>query len=378
MSERKIWIETMDRIVRPVLTALSEDCLKKKLPLEFHPHCAYFAPLEAFGRTASGIAPFLALEEVTSEEKELQEEYISLFLKGLDYATNPESNDYMEFDDKHGHQPLVDAAFLSHALIRAKKQLINSLDERVKNNLKKALRKTRCIIHTDNNWIFFTAMVEAALFLLEDSTFDMIRIHYACQLFESWYMGDGIYGDGEHYHWDYYNSFVIQPMYVDLVELFKDRNSKIAELYPKVINRAKRYTSILERMIAPDGTYPIIGRSITYRFGAFQLLSQMSLLHMLPEELKPAQVRSALTAVILKVTESKQMFDDKGFLLPGVYGHQPNLAENYINVGSLYLCTTVFLSLGLPETDEFWRDESIDWTSRKVWSGKLVNIDHAI
>jgi len=26
---------------------------------------------------------------------------------------------------------------------------------------------------------------------------------------ESWYKGDGAYGDGSDFHWDYYNSYVI-------------------------------------------------------------------------------------------------------------------------------------------------------------------------
>lgn len=72
------------------------------------------------------------------------------------------------------------------------------------------------------------------------------------------------------------------------------------------------------------------------------------------------------------------MFDAKGWLRPGVYGYQPELAEGYINTGSLYLCAAVFLPLGLPPQDEFWfaRDES--WTSKKVWAGEVAPIDHAI
>ena len=36
-----------------------------------------------------------------------------------------------------------------------------------------------------------------------------------------------------------------------------------------------RYAAIQERLIAPDGTFPAIGRSIAYRFGAFHLLAQI-------------------------------------------------------------------------------------------------------
>jgi hypothetical protein len=63
----------------------------------------------------------------------------------------------------------------------------------------------------------------------------------------------------------------------------------------------------------------------------------------------------------------------------GLYGYQPDLAESYINTGSVYLCTTVFLPLGLPETDEFWSSPAMPWTSVKVWSGQnMIGADHAL
>jgi hypothetical protein len=55
-------------------------------------------------------------------------------------------------------------------------------------------------------------MVEAGLYLLGDQEYDKMRIGFAIHLFKIWYKGDGIYGDGKDFHWDYYNSFVIQPM----------------------------------------------------------------------------------------------------------------------------------------------------------------------
>ena len=142
--------------------------------------------------------------------------------------------------------------------------------------------------------------------------------------------------------------------------------------------RAARYASVLERMIAPDGSFPVIGRSICYRFGAFQMLSQAALQHRLEDGLSPAGVRCALTAVLRRCLENRDMFDENGWLRPGVYGYQPELAEGYINVGSLYLCSAVFLPLGLPAEDPFWSGEDEDWSSRRVWSGGHIAIDHAV
>lgn len=376
-KRRKEWLDALLRIVTPVLDSLSKEELKKSLPLDFHSDRTPYAHLEAFGRSMLGLAPWLEAEGLEGEEKDLQENHRRMAVCCLDHATDPHSADCMNFSD--GEQALVDAAFLSHALVRAPKHLAGVLPEKVRVQLVHALKETRQLIACNSNWIFFSAMVEAALYVLGETDYDRMRIVYALRVFDGWYKGDGAYGDGERFHWDYYNSFVIQPMYVDLVDLFGDLlGEELQKLKPKVVERASRYASVLERMIGPDGSYPIIGRSICYRFGAFQTLAQAALQHRLEKHLSPAQVRCGLTAVIRKVFESPDLFDEKGWLRPGVYGFQPELAEGYISVGSLYLCTAVFLPLGLPQADGFWAAEDEDWTNLKIWRGGHANIDHAL
>lgn len=375
-SQRKIWLDAMIKIVEPVLKNASKKRLREVFPFDFHKDKSSYAMLEALGRSLCGIAPWLELEGLEGEEKILQDNYRVLARKSIDAATDKDSPDYMNFGIE-GDQPLVDAAFLSHALVRAPNQLIGKLDERVKTNLVTCLKQTRRIIHNDNNWILFTSMVETALYLLGDTSFDKIRIEYGIHLFELWYKGDGVYGDGDRFHWDYYNSFVIHPMLVDMARIFYDNHPKDKERYRLIMARASRYASILERMIAPDGTYPIIGRSIVYRFGAFQLLSAAALGDYLEEDISPASVRCGLTAVIQRTMASGHMFKE-GWLQPGVVGFQPELAEHYINVGSLYLCSTVFLPLGLHPNHRFWADKDEKWTNRKVWDGEIGIIDYAI
>jgi len=145
-----------------------------------------------------------------------------------------------------------------------------------------------------------------------------------------------------------------------------------------ILARARRYAAIQERLISPEGTFPPIGRSLAYRFGAFQLLAQMALRHELPDGVSPAQVRSALTAVMRRMIEAPGTFDAGGWLTIGFCGHQPHIAEGYISTGSLYLCSAALLPLGLPPTDEFWSAPPADWTARKAWSGQDLPADHAI
>ena len=193
-----------------------------------------------------------------------------------------------------------------------------------------------------------------------------------------WYAGDGAYGDGEFFHFDYYNSFVIQPMLLDVLGELATPGSLFQKPQATVRQRARRYAEVQERLIAPDGTFPALGRSTCYRFGAFQLLAQMAWRRELPAEVKPAQVRCALTAVIRRMIEAPGTFDAQGWLQLGFCGHQPALAETYISTGSLYLCAVGLLPLGLPPTDEFWSAPAARWTAQKLWSGENLPADHAL
>lgn len=373
---RKEWLDALLKIVSPVLDALEKGELKKQLPLSFHGERAEFAPLEAFGRGMLGLAPWLEAEsqELEDEERDLQQKFREKALRCIAMAVDPESPDFMVFD--RGGQPLVDTAFLAYAIVRAPKALAEELSPEVRSNLAKAFRSSRQIPAGSSNWLFFSAMVEAGLYVL-GKPYDIMRVLYALRVFQGWYKGDGVYGDGAMLHCDYYNSFVIQPMYVDLVKLFADKSPEIGAMRETVIARASRYASVLERMIGPEGSYPVVGRSICYRFGAFQMLSQAALQHELEEGISPASVRCGLTAVIRRVMSAPDMFDEKGWLLPGVYGYQPELAEGYINIGSLYLCSAVFLPLGLSPRDGFWSGAEEDWSGKRVWSGGHIAIDHA-
>jgi hypothetical protein len=145
-----------------------------------------------------------------------------------------------------------------------------------------------------------------------------------------------------------------------------------------VLARARRHAAIQERLIAPDGTFPAIGRSIAYRGGAFQLLAQVALRRALPDGVTPAQVRGALSAVLIRTLDPPGTFDTDGWLRIGLAGHQPGIGERYISTGSLYLCATAFLPLGLGPEDPFWSAPPQPWTARLAWSGAAFPIDRAL
>jgi hypothetical protein len=374
--QRAYMVKTMLRIADPVLSALSKNELRKTMPVESKTSQAVkFTHLEAFGRTLAGISPWLALGADDSSEGKLRGKYIAMSLLAIKNATDSTSPDFLNFN-KNGTQPLVDAAFLSQALLRAPEQLWKPLDQQTKNNVIAALKSSRVIKPFENNWLLFSAMVEVALLKFEGNC-DRSRVDYAVKQHLLWYKGDGIYGDGANFHWDYYNSFVIHPMFLEVLKTLNEEG--VHDFNDKLpLQRAIRYAEIQERLIANDGTYSPLGRSITYRFGAFQLLSKIALMGALPPNISPQQVRFALYTMVKKQIEAPNTFDKNGWLTIGFYGHQPELGENYISTGSLYLCTQVFLILGLPATDPLWTLPNEDWTTRKIWNGKSITIDHAL
>jgi hypothetical protein len=377
-DDRRYWVSVLEKIARPVLESLARRELKKKMPVEEQRGAkrAAFTHLEAFGRLLCGIAPWLAAENLSGDELKLQQEFIKLAQVSLDAATDPESPDFMNFSG--GGQSLVDSAFLAQGILRAPNVLWEPLEPRVQKQVVAALKSSRKIpTPTNNNWVMFAAMVEATLLEFGEPTVEE-RLENCVRKMLGWYVGDGAYGDGEFFHFDYYNSFVIQPMLLDALKTLVKNGVQFSAAREKVLSRAKRFAEIQERLIAPDGTFPSLGRSTTYRFGAFQTLAQISLLRELPEKIKPAQVRCALTAVIRKMVEAPGTFDASGWLQIGFCGHQPALGENYISTGSLYLCAAGLLPLGLPPADEFWSAPAAKWTQPKLWSGENLPSDHAL
>jgi hypothetical protein len=376
-GDRAVWIDVMRRLADPVLRNLAAGTLKARMPVEQAAGADRRAVthLEALGRLLAGLAPWIEIPADDTLEGRVRAEYADLARRAVGRAVDPASPDFMNFTRER--QPLVDAAFLAQGLLRAKGELRDALDATTKKNLIAALESTRAIAPPFNNWLLFAATVEAALAAL-GASWDRMRIDYALRQHDQWYKGDGLYGDGPTFHWDYYNSFVIQPMLIDVLAVCREEMPPWKELDARVRERAARYAAIQERLISPEGTFPAIGRSLAYRFGAFHLLAQTALRRALPEGVAPAQVRGALTSVIKRSIEAPGTFDADGWLRIGFCGHQAGVGETYISTGSLYLCTVGLLPLGLPASDEFWSAPPTPWTSARAWSGQAFPIDHAL
>lgn len=380
-NDRQYWVQLLAKIASPILSNMSKGELKKNMPIEFSPtwdnRNKDVAYMEAFGRLIAGLAPFLSLPSDDTEEGKIRQRLLLQTQQSLAHAVNPGSPDYLYWGSPSSRQPLVDAAFIAQALLAAPDALWKPLDTFTQQRVITEFKKLRTIEPYNSNWLLFAAIIETFLLSIGEEI-NAARIDTAIDAINKWYVGDGWYSDGAIFHFDHYNGYVIQPMLVEVLRVNVAKGRKDKELFDTAYKRMQRYAAIQERFISPEGTFPVVGRSSTYRVGAFQPLAKLALDNTLPTDISPAQVRCALTAVMKRIF-IPSTFTKDGWLTLGLVGDQQNgIADSYSNTGSMYLTSYAFLPLGLPATHEFWSAPFAEWTQRKAWSGKPFAKDHAV
>jgi len=377
INDRAYWVDLLYAISEPVLSHMSQGELKQTMPLEVSPtwdnrnrNVAY---LEAFGRLMAGIAPWLSLPDDDTPEGKRRAQIREWALSSYANAVDPDNPDFLLWSGTG--QVLVDAAFLAQSFIRAPKALWEPLDAVTKERYIAAFQGLRTIRPAYNNWLLFRAMIEVFLASIDES-FDVYALDISIRKMNEWYLGDGWYGDGPEFAFDYYNGFVIHPMMVEIIEVMDSKNINTPITFDLALRRMQRYNQSLERLISPEATFPIVGRSMTYRMGVFQPLALSAWKYGLPATMTNGQVRNALTCVMKHMFSVADNFNEEGFLQLGFAGHQPEMADSYTNTGSLYLTSFVFLPLGLPADHPFWIAPADEWTSLKAWSGRPFPKDY--
>jgi hypothetical protein len=383
-GERAYLLRLLQRMAEPVLTLMAQGELKKKFPLELSPtwdgRDRSVAYLECFGRLISGIAPWLALPVDDSLEGRLRRRLQQMALQSFTHAVDPRSPDYLKWRGEG--QALVDSAYFTNALLRAPKVLWDPLDAATKARIVAEIKGLRRVDPPYTNWLLFAAMNEAWLLSIGEE-YDPMRLNGAIRKIDEWYIGDGWIKDGKDFHFDYYNSYVMYPMLLEVLDVVAANKApfwqgKPQELLAQAIKRAQRYCEHLERFIGPEGSYPPIGRSLTYRTAAFQPLALLAWRKQLPASLPEGQVRAALHAVHQAIWDAPGNFTDDGFLTIGFRGHQPELGDWYSNNGSMYIAASSLLTLGLPASDVFWTAPAQDWTQKKAFSSRGFPKDYPV
>lgn len=380
---REYWCELAYQMAQPVLENMAKGELQKNMQVEVSPRWdnrnIKVTYMECFGRLMSGIAPWLALPDDNTKEGKMRAQLREWALLSYKNAVDPESPDYLLW--RQEGQTLVDAAFLAESFIRAYDALWVPLDEITKQRYIHEFTQLRRVDPPYTNWLLFSSTIESFLAKV-GAPYDMYRVNSTIRKMEEWYVGDGWYADGTHFAFDYYTSYVFHPMYLETLQNMIDAGARsrinYRNAYQSELRRAQRFSVILERFISPEGTFPIFGRSATYRMAAMQPLALIAWMDKLPEELSRAQVRCGLTAVLHRMFDTQNNYNEGGFLSLGFCGKQPGISDSYTNNGSLYMTSMCFMPLGLPADHPFWTDPDESWTQKKAWNGEDFPKDQAL
>lgn len=380
-ADRAYWTSLAYRMAAPVLSKMAAGELQRDMQVEVSPNWdgrnRKVTYMEAFGRLMAGIAPWLALPDDDTAEGAQRRELREWALRAYANAVDPDSPDMLLWGGEG--QVMVDAAYIAESFIRAPKALWEPLDDTTKKRYIEAFKGVRRIDPPYTNWVLFSATIESFLTRI-GADGDDYRVNSAIRKVEEWYTGDGWYADGPSFAFDYYSSYVFHPMYLETLQNMKEagRYTRIhyGRYYDRALRRAQKFSIVLERMISPEGTFPVFGRSIPYRMATMQPLAMMAWKEKLPAGLSDGQVRGALTSVMHRMFDGKENFNEGGYLTIGFAGRQPNIADWYTNNGSLYMTSLAFLPLGLPASHPFWTDAALPCTQARAWNSQPFPKDH--
>lgn len=381
-SDREYWCALAYKMAQPVLENMAKGELQKNMQTEFSPSFdnrnKKVLYMECFGRLMAGIAPWLTLPDDDTVEGKQRKQLREWALASYKNAVDPQSPDYLCWGI--GGQNLVDAAYIAESFLRAYDTLWKPLDDVTKQRYLKEFANLRHIDPPYTNWLLFSSTIESFM-AKAGGDYDQYRVNSACRKMEEWYVGDGWYSDGPVFAFDYYSSYVFHPMYLETLQAMLDAKANTRldykKYYDRELKRCQKYAIVLERLISPEGTFPVFGRSIPYRMATMQPLALMAWYQTLPSNLTNGQVRAALTKVLHRMFDQENNFNEKGYLSIGFCGtDQKNVADWYTNNGSLYMTTLAFMPLGLPANHPFWTDAAQPWTQVKAWNNQPFPKDH--
>lgn len=191
-----------NEIFEPLVEAFSKSGARVRLEGSGTSFNIAAAELEGFLRPLWGIVPYIC------GGGDFQ--YADLYRKGLVNGCNPDHQDFWGVPDAF-NQILVDVAAIAFALCLTKSTFWDPLNLKEREIVAAYLFKARNQEYPHNNWKFFKVLVDTALEIVgyqveTDSTKSFLDD------IESFYLGDGWYGDGYNHRIDYYNPFALISM----------------------------------------------------------------------------------------------------------------------------------------------------------------------
>lgn len=245
-------------------------------------------------------------------------------------------------------QRIVEAAELATALWLGRSRLAPALGPNGLRQIFGWLAQVHGRDVFDDNWVLFPSLVATVERGFGRSVPDA-AIDAGIDITLDRYRGDGWYTDGPGEAFDAYTGWAVHWDLLLWSRIDGNRRPRIRTLVEK---RARGYLRGLVPQFAADGSRPLFGRSLGYRFAAAAPYALAELLGL--DAVAPGLARRIGSATIKRHLELGAMDPATGWFRRGVGGERPEVCERYISAGASAWAAHVLVALGLPASAAFW------------------------
>ena len=245
-------------------------------------------------------------------------------------------------------QTMVEQAVVGLGLALAPDVLWSPLSEAERDRLADWLGRINRFEPVENNWQLFRVLVNLGLEAV-GRPIDEAAMEASLDRIETYYRGDGWYGDGKGGARDHYVAWAIHSYGLVYARLRPDdpRSAKYVE-------RARLFAEDFEWWFDSEGGALPFGRSLTYRFAAASFWSALVFADV--EALPWGRVKGLLLRH-LRWWSTRPISDRDGVLSIGWEYTHPWMREEYNSAGSPYWAMKAFLCLAQPADHPFWSAE---------------------
>jgi len=296
------------------------------------------AELEGFARPLWGLVPLHAGGGAF--------EHWPLWQAGLRHGPDPEHAEHWRMYEGDVQQTMVEQAIVGLGLALAPDVLWAPLEPAERRRLADWLRRIDRHEPVENNWQLFRVLVHLGIEAVGEPA-DEAAMEASLGRIESYYRGDGWYGDGRGGARDHYVAWAIHA-YGLIYARLRPHDPRSA----RFVERARRFAHDFEWWFDAEGGALPFGRSLTYRLAAASFWSALVFADV--EALPWGRVKGLLLRH-LRWWSTRPISDRDGVLSIGWCYTHPWMREEYNSAGSPYWAMKAFLCLAQPEEHPFWR-----------------------
>jgi len=274
-----------------------------------------------------------------------------LFHKAISEGTDPEHPLYWG-KTSDIDQRSVEMAVFGLLLALLPEHGWEPLSEQVKDNFAQWLSGIQYHLMPQNNWLFFTLLVQAGLKRVERA--DLVDSHveeaYLHRL-KDFYIGGGWYGDGPDKYIDHYGGFAMHFYGLVYATLLPENDKQLAALF---LERAQAFIEPFSYCFADSGECLMQGRSLTYRVATAGFWGMAAVAECDPQRIGELK---GLWARQIRYWRDKPIFNNEGILTRGYTYPSLVVCEPYNSPVSPYWAMKAFFPLLLADDHPFWASD---------------------